>query len=202
MTERQTPSATMRLFVALAVPEAIKQELAGLQTAWQRSAGAAAAAVKWVRTDSVHLTLKFLGAVPAAQASLLRLALDDALRGSRPPTVRLSAAGVFPSPQRPRVLWVGLAGDIDALAALQERVERALAPLGFPPEGRFTPHLTLGRVRDDTPPALCRALGEALPTLGRPAGAFFLLDVVHLMRSELRPAGARYMSLAQVALER
>lgn len=191
---------TLRLFVAFDLPAEIKEALATLQTAWQRATGAAHA-VKWVAVPSIHLTLKFLGNTLPAQVDLIRLALSDALAGTRVLSVCLAAPGVFPSPQRARVLWVGLAGDLDALVDVQRRVERALAPLGFPAEARrFTPHLTLGRVRDDASPDERRALAAAAPTLTLPPTRPFALHTVHLMRSELRPSGARYTSLAQVAL--
>jgi 2'-5' RNA ligase len=192
--------AALRLFIAFDLPAAAKDALAALQAAWQRASGAAQA-VKWVAVPSIHLTLKFLGSTPPAQVDLIRLALGEAMAGTRPLTVRLAAPGVFPSPQRARVLWVGLAGELDALVAAQQRVERALGPLGFPPEERrFTPHLTLGRVRENASPDERRALGAAAARLRVPDAPLIALDVVHVMRSELRPSGARYTSLAQIPL--
>lgn len=192
----------LRLFIAFDLPSAVKEELAALQAAWQRATGEAATDVKWVAIASLHLTLKFLGAAPPAQVDLIRLALGSALVGARAPRVHLAAPGIFPGPQRPRVLWVGLGGEVEALALLQRQVERALAPLGYPPEGRFTPHLTLGRVREQASPAARRAVGQAMAALAAPRHASFALDVVHVMRSELRPSGARYTSLGHVTLER
>lgn len=200
MAQRYEP-VPVRLFIAFDLPGAVKDELAALQAAWQRTAGEAAAAVKWVPIGGVHLTLKFLGAAPPAQVDLIRLALAQALGALRAPRVRLAAPGVFPGPQRPRVLWAGLAGELEALAVVQRRVEQALDLLGYPPEGRFTPHLTLGRLRDQAGTAERRAVGQAVAALPAPRGAVFVLAVVHVMRSELRPSGARYTSLGQVALE-
>ncbi|MBI4506114.1 MAG: RNA 2',3'-cyclic phosphodiesterase [Chloroflexi bacterium] len=200
MAQRYEP-APLRLFIAFDLPGAVKDELVALQAAWQRTAGETAAVVKWVPIGGVHLTLKFLGAAPPAQVDLIRLALAQAMGGLRALRLRLAAVGVFPGPQRPRVLWVGLAGEVEALAVVQRRVEQALAPLGYPPEGRFTPHLTLGRLRDQASTAERRAVGQAVVALPAPRGASFVLDVVHVIRSELRPSGARYTSLAQVALE-
>ena len=100
--------------------------------------------VRWVDSEGIHLTLKFLGDIdPALVEDVLR-AMEQAASGTLPFQVHLNGLGVFPNLRRPRVLWAGVGGDMDALGALQEKVEAAMEGLAFPRERRaFSPHLTL-----------------------------------------------------------
>ncbi len=189
----------LRLFVALELPAPVLTALEKLQE--QLRADRSARAVRWTRPEGIHLTLKFLGETPAPRLDAIRAGLVEVASGHR--SLRLQAAGLgcFPNPRAPRVIWVGLSGDLDALGALQEAVEAALAPLGFPTEKRpFSPHLTLGRVQQDAAPADVRALG-ALVT-GTTVGTLgaWQAAAVSLMRSELSRAGARYTCLFRAPL--
>lgn len=180
----------LRLFVALELPEEWTQALARMQ-ADLRARGLAR--LRWVRPEGIHLTLKFLGEVPAPRLA----GIDAALRGAvaRAPdfALRLGAPGTF-GRGSPRVLWVGIEGDLDRLAALQRRVEAVLAPLGFPPEGRpFAPHLTLARVPEAAPPDLRRAVAPAVEWLRVPPAPDFRVSRVSLMESRLGPGGAVYI---------
>ena len=111
--------------------------------------------------------------------------------------VQVRGLGAFPTASRPRVLWAGAPGS-PAFTRLAEGVDQALAALGLPPEARgFTPHVTLGRIRE---PRRDAALTEALETAAaRPFGAL-RVERLSLMRSDLSPRGARYTELAAVAL--
>ena len=157
---------------------------------------AVAGDVAWVARDSVHLTLKFLGAVEPARLDAVTAALAAVAAGAGPFDIGLRGLGGFPSPTRPRVLWAGLGEGVAAAAALARGVDGALAPLGFPREARvFSAHVTLGRVRTPRPN---RPLAEALASggdLGRQR-----VDRLVLMRSELSPRGARYTELVAVPL--
>lgn len=188
----------LRLFVALELPDSILAALEDVQSKLQGKLPARA--VRWVRGEGIHLTLKFLGETPATQCEAITDAVRAACAGHRSLTLRAAGLGCFPNPGRPRVVWVGLAGDLDRLARLQQAVEAALEPLGFRPEGRpFSPHLTLGRVKDASPAdvkAVGRVIeGTTLGTLGE-----WTADAVSLMRSELGPGGARYTCLAEIQL--
>jgi 2'-5' RNA ligase len=102
--------------------------------------------VRWIKGDSMHLTIKFLGDVPEREIGGLSRALEERFVEQAPIDVEFRGIGVFPNMKKPRVLWVGLHGG--GLGELVERAETALSPLGFPPEEReFTPHLTIGRFR-------------------------------------------------------
>jgi 2'-5' RNA ligase len=188
----------LRLFVALEPPAAVRERLAAVQAALRRGAGRAASEVRWVAPENVHLTLQFLGAVAEERAAAVAGAVAAAASGARPLDLHVRGAGAFPTPRRPRVLWAGLAGDLDALAALAKDLGGRLAPLGFPPEERlFRAHLTLGRARD---PRGARGLEAAVAAAaGADAGAWRAEDLV-LFRSHLSPKGPRYEALARAPL--
>ena len=157
--------------------------------------------VRWVRPEGIHLTLKFLGDVQADRLEGLAVALQSACAPHAPFSLSIGGMGVFPNPQRPRVIWIGVDEPTGALVRLQRDVERAIAPLGFPTERRpFSPHLTLGRVKGAKIPApTLEALGQ-YATHARVHVGEMAVDAVHLMRSDLSPAGARYTELATAPL--
>lgn len=188
----------IRAFVAIELPDTVKAALSQLQ---RRLKQAEPSAVKWVAPDSVHLTLKFLGNIPADTVATISDAISGATRGTAAFRLELARPGVFPNSRSPRVVWVGLGGETGTLAVLQQDIERALVPLGFPAEGRgFSPHLTLGRVRDTASPAERRQLGEFVASLTLSAAPAFKADSVSLMRSTLLREGAVYSRLASFEL--
>jgi 2'-5' RNA ligase len=158
--------------------------------------------VKWVDPDSIHLTLKFLGNIAAGTIPELTKAISEAARGIAPFRLELGELGVFPNLRAPRVVWIGLGGAIATLSVIQENIESALIPLGFSPERRaFSPHLTLGRVRERASPEERRRLGEAVSSLKLGAKLSFTVDSLSLMRSRLTREGAVYSCLSSVALQ-
>jgi 2'-5' RNA ligase len=171
----------LRTFVALELPPEVRRAVASAQDRSEH-------AVRWVDPEGAHLTLKYLGPTPEEAVPRIGEALARAAGGVG--RLRLSTAGVG---RFPGALWLGLAGDLDRLAALRDAVEREVSPLGWPTEARpFRPHLTLGRPRP----------GQALPrTLDRaPPSVAFEVGEVSLMRSELGASGARYSRLLAVPL--
>jgi len=194
----------IRTFIAIELPSPVQEALATaqdrLRQAIGRSDSGAVSQVRWVAPQSIHLTLKFLGDVPAERIPVVTQAVTQAASGFKPVSLALSDAGCFPNLQRPRVVWVGLQGDLEALEKLQKAVEGALARLGFPKEERaFTPHLTLGRVRDAATAQERRSLGEATRGLVVPQ-VRFTAEEIAVMRSDLQPAGAVYTRLAAAPL--
>ncbi len=188
----------LRLFVALELPPAARAALAGFQAELKQAVGPAARDVKWVDPLSVHLTLQFLGAVPEERLAELEAALRAAASGARPLELKLSGSGAFPSPSRPRVLWAGVAGDLEPLGALVKDLGARLAPLGYPPEERpFSPHLTLGRARD---PRGARGLAPALTGVPPLAGDPWRCEEATLFRSHLSRSGARYEPISRARL--
>jgi 2'-5' RNA ligase len=182
----------IRSFVAVSISEEIRK----LAEAFMESLRGEVRGVKWVRPENLHLTLKFLGAVPEAQLPDLRAPLEKAAGRHRPFSLGFGGAGVFPPRGRPRVVWIDLAAGAGEMAALQADVEAGLEPLGFPPEKRpFSPHLTIGRAREPGDPG---ALTGALAAAGEMSWGECVVDRVHLMRSDLFPTGPRYSILQEV----
>ncbi|MFO7678656.1 MAG: RNA 2',3'-cyclic phosphodiesterase [Chloroflexota bacterium] len=136
---------TIRAFIAVELPVAVKQEL-GL--AADVLAGLVPPrSVRWVKPDLIHVTLCFLGETAVAKLPAIQQTLDETAQKHAPLTLRLNGTGCFPNARRPQVIWVGLAGDLAALAALKADLDDGLASLGWEKEERpFQPHLTLGRV--------------------------------------------------------
>ncbi len=189
--------AKLRAFIAVELDEAFRRALGEVQA---QVRAAVDLPVRWVEPEKAHLTLKFLGDIDEGQVEAIVSAMADIASQAQPLTVALGDVGGFPTLARPRVLWVGLRGDVGPLTDLQQALERRLESLGFTAEGRpFAPHLTLGRVRGgDRSRHLEEAAGLAAdaPT----AEAVQRVDRISLMQSTLRAQGPEYRSLRSVIL--
>ncbi len=184
----------LRLFVAIELPDDVRASLAATMQRL-RDAGAADA-LRWVRPESIHITLKFLGAVEDERVPALRTALRLGVHDAAPFDLATGALGSFGGRRNLRVVWTGVAGDTHALDSLAERVEAALTPLGFPRESRpFAAHLTLARVHDGTPPQERERIHALLATVPPPPATVFHVDRCSLMRSRLQRGGAIYDAL-------
>ena len=129
----------MRLFVALTLPEDVRQRLSGLTNGLPGA--------RWVKPENLHLTLRFLGEVD----NLAAADVDDALAKIHCPGFDLALNGVghFGEGRKLRALWVGVEANPD-LMRLQEKIEQALIRVGLPPEPRkFKPHVTLARFKSN-----------------------------------------------------
>jgi 2'-5' RNA ligase len=182
--------ATRRLFVAVAPPDPVRRRIAAIAEELRRVAGPAAAELRWVAPENVHVTLQFLGAVPVDRVVAVQAAVRAVAAAGRPLGLEVQGAGGFPSSRRPRVVWLALGGDVPAMAKLAADLGRRLAPLGFPPEDRaFSPHLTLARARDARGiPGLAGALAQA----GAADPVAWRAPELVLEESHLSPRGARY----------
>ena len=190
---------TLRAFVAIELPTDVTSSLAELT---ERIGRAGAAGVRTVRAEAIHLTLRFLGAVPAVKVDTIVAALRDVARDHRSFTLRLGEVGAFPTRGTPRVLWVGIDGDLDALQLLRRDIEDALERrLDFErEERRFSPHLTLARIRPSSSRADGkRALG-ALVSAKVDVGLPIPVSSISLLHSILRPEGAVHIRLASLPL--
>ena len=188
----------IRAFIAIELPDQAKCDLSQLL---DRIRLGQERAVKWVDPDSIHLTLKFLGNIPAEKAVDITRAIGEAAAEAKPFTLELQGLGAFPNLRSPRVVWVGVGGDVRLIGDLQRRIDQALIHLGFPAERRhFSPHLTLGRLRDKATNQERRSLGESIRSMRLEGSPPFLVDEVCLMRSTLTSTGAIYHRLASVRL--
>lgn len=189
----------IRTFVAIELTDAFKGTLVRVQEGLKRAP--AGRLVRWVAPDGIHLTLKFLGDISPSRVDEIARALSETCRAFSPFELILSRTGFFPDAHRLRVVWVGLAGAVDELNRLQRAVEDGMNSLGFRPEGRgFQPHLTLGRVRDFARPAEREELAKRVLATQVDEQPGMLVREVHLIRSDLRPTGAVYTSLAVAPL--
>lgn len=192
----------IRAFVAIELEEPLREALSELQNQMREGLRRIAPHVhlQWVRPESIHLTLKFLGNIENGQVEPVSRALTSAVEGQPKFSIELKELGVFPDIRAPRVLWLGFSEPMEALIRLAGSVEDALTPLGFPPEGKpFRPHLTLARIKDRP-----REVGKALVGSGllRRSLRLGMLNVceVSLMKSELKPSGSVYTRLHHVGL--
>jgi RNA 2',3'-cyclic 3'-phosphodiesterase len=183
----------VRLFVALEIPPDVRDNLAAfLKDMREFSEQLEEKRVKWVRTENLHVTLKFIGEVADAKLEGIRAVLAT-VRGHTPIDIQIGGIGFFPDKDRPAVLWTGLKAATN-LALLTDAIDRALATQGIAKETRaFVPHLTLARF---APPALPEKLRAAIQkSAERQFGSFRALEF-HLIESKLKPTGAEYTSLA------
>jgi 2'-5' RNA ligase len=189
----------IRSFVAIDLPDSTRVVLD--ETAQRLRRQAPRRSVRWSRVTGIHLTLKFLGDVAESDLPRVEDVLAQVGQRHAPFALTVGGVGCFPNLKRPRVVWVGVQEESGALAALQRDVVKSLVPLGFEPEKRaFHPHLTLGRAKRGVRPADLRRLGEVIAATE--VGELDNIQVAsfRLMRSDLRPDGAVYTSLAAVDL--
>lgn len=190
----------MRLFFAIALDEAVRAATADVAAALQERLAHAGAgrAVKWVEPENLHVTLRFIGEVDDGRAARLLEAVDAPLEAGTF-GLRVGGAGCFPEHGAPRVLWAGVREGADHARAAFDALDRRLTPLGVEREPRpYTPHLTLGRVREIDRTG-GRRLREWLAETPADLGALHV-DGLTLYRSRLSPAGPRYEILKVVPL--
>jgi 2'-5' RNA ligase len=184
----------IRSFIAIDLPEETRTALKDVQEKLKLSG----AVVRWLKPRSIHLTLKFLGTIQEAQVEDIALAVAQEIRDQPPITLRPAGLGAFPSPRKPRVIWIGIEGEVQRLKEIQAGVENGLEPLGFACEKRgFRPHLTIGRVKDRR---RLQSLVDAMATLNMEPFNSFDADEIILYKSDLRPTGAIYTKLHRMPL--
>ncbi len=192
----------IRAFIAIELPEDVRQRLDSVEQQIQARAGEVARrAVRWVPAGNMHLTLKFLGEVSTGNLQSLSRMLQNVAGQHTHFDIVIGGLGAFPNVRRPRVIWVGTEAPAD-LTALQRAIEAETHKLGYPVEERpFSPHLTLGRISQNARPEevtqVARALGEVdMGEVGR-----VHVSQLHFFRSDLRPSGAVYTSLYSFPLK-
>lgn len=191
-------SGSIRAFVAVPVEE---PQFAALLRVQQRlQAGLRKDMVQWPGIDQLHLTLRFLGNVPGSQVPQLNEALQIACGHTKAFRLTLDGLGCFPNDAAPRVIWVGIQGDVETLHQLQQRIEQCTGSFGDHTEDRaFHPHLTIGRVKIRGRQA--RLVGELIAPANAPQSTDWPVRDIELIQSVLTPRGAKYSRLATVSLE-
>ena len=188
----------LRVFIAVETPLPIRQAIFA-QTESLR--GALGDLVRWAPVENMHLTLKFIGDVSPANVELLSQMLAMEATGSAPFRMQIGGLGSFPTSRRARVIWVGIHAPA-ALASLQRGIQSAAARLGYESETRpFSPHLTIGRVRQQVRASDQQRVRAALEQTQVGDLGAAAVTAVHLFKSELKPSGAEYTCLFSAQLK-
>ncbi|MCP4723123.1 MAG: RNA 2',3'-cyclic phosphodiesterase [Desulfobacteraceae bacterium] len=183
-----------RVFIAIPLPAPVRRGLMKIQ-AGLKSKGIKAS---WTKPGALHLTLKFMGNIPIHDLEFVKAAMVKTMAGFPRFELSTSRLGVFPNPKKPRVLWVGVEGRTDRLDKLFKTLETQLTPLGIKNErSRFSPHITLARLKKSISPALVHAMQESNP----PPSTLFQVPGIELFKSELTPLGAVHTGLFQVKIK-
>lgn len=189
----------LRAFIAVEIPpeihQAIEKKTASIRATLNKSL------VRWVPTGNVHLTLKFLGDVSPANLEMLAQMLNLEVSQHQVFEMEFGGLGAFPNPRQPRVIWIGIQAPA-GLAALQHGIEAAAATLGYPADKRpFSPHLTVGRVKQKVGSADMQKIRTALEETQVGTLGTARVTAVHLFKSDLKPTGAVYTRLNSVPLK-
>ena len=175
---------TIRAFIAIHLPRVVKTYLGHL--AEDLAGQLPNRAVRWVKPDRMHLTLRYIGETEKNLVPELGHALDQTAAKHQQFTLHLEGFGCFPNKKQPRVLWAGIGGEVEAAERLKKDIDSALVPLGWEAEKRpFRPHLTVGRVKDSRKVASQRWPDDVQPLV-------IPVDSIHLIESELTPDGPIY----------
>lgn len=190
----------LRAFIAIEIPpsilSAIEKETFGLRRLADSSL------VRWTPTANMHLTLKFLGDVSETNLQFIKQMLTQECAQRAPFDLQIGKLGSFPTSRRPRVIWIGIKAPAE-LAALQSGIESAAERLGYTKEERdFSPHLTIGRVRQNLPAADLGRVSAALESTHVSMLGTAKIDSVHLYKSELKPTGSIYTRLFTAPLQK
>lgn len=186
--------AIIRSFVALPIPEEVAKMIRERVEPFRRHD----TSIKWLPSEKIHLTLKFLGGVAEEMfEENFFPQFPQLLAPFRPISLATTGRGQFPPRGVPRVLWIGLGGEVELLEKLEVAVEEFFEPIGFPREKRvFHPHLTLARIRQKPSKGFMKAWQEgfSFPEIQ------FCVDRVCFYRSELTKGGAVYSVLKEFKL--
>ena len=188
----------IRTFIALDFPLSILESIEQQTKRLRQTLGDDA--IRWVPSHNMHLTLKFLGNAPISHLDFLKQMLTQVADSTHPFDLQIGGIGSFPNSNRPRVLWVGLHAPA-ALVTLQKAIEEGAQRLGYEKEERpFSPHLTLGRVRQGMDGKVLQKIGNALSTIQLGKIGTARVDSVHLYKSDLNSEGSVYTKLFSTPL--
>ena len=176
----------IRAFVAIDLPDEVRKALVEAKS--DIAEGVRRDAVRWVKPQNIHLTLRFLGNTALEKLSLFTTRMDEIIGKHQAFDLQLAGIGCFPNARRPRVLWIGINGAKDRLGSLQANVEDLVVESGWKRENRrYHPHLTLGRVKNS------REVAESDIQWGKIMQRGLIpVSAIHLIESTLTPSGALY----------
>lgn len=178
----------LRTFVGVDLPNKVKQTAIELQT----TVYAKPRVVKWIKAANIHLTLKFIGPTPEEEVPKIKGAVAEAVAGHQDISLEVRGTGVFPKKERPRVLWLGVDGEVEKLQKLVKDINVSLHRLGYPAEqSQYAPHITIGRVRypQKVTPDVSHFLNSEYDSIG------VHVQKVTFFQSDLVPGGPIYSVL-------
>jgi 2'-5' RNA ligase len=185
----------IRVFLAIDPPAVVLEKIEGMQNRLQKSIQGA---IRWVHPEGIHLTLKFFGDISLQDVENISEVIGKRAAAGPRFDLEIRGLGAFPDVARPRIIWLGIAGQLGPLFSLQKDLEEELHLLGFPKEERpFRAHLTVGRVKI---PKGIAGLVPAVEAAGNLTTGTFTVGEIVLFRSNLTPRGAIYTKLATFPL--
>lgn len=187
--------ASIRTFIAIEIPSNIQRKIEVFQSILRdiKPRG-----ISWVKVKNIHLTLKFLGDVERSQIDAINSAVAKACEEQPAFSISVDETGFFPNHQRPRVIWIGCRDKEKQLVKLHSLIDIELAKLGFEKENRqFSPHLTIGRVKDN------QGLSRVVQVVNAShfSGGLFQVQKILVLRSQLHPTGSIYTPLGEIDLK-
>ncbi len=187
----------IRTFIAIDLPPAIKHELDLIVQSFKEKISKNA--VKWIKIENIHLTLKFLGDTPLEKIPKIKQELATLSNNIHPFSLTIENLGVFPGFSKPRVVWIGCMEENPQemnLVNLHKEVEAGMSKIGFAPDNKqFNPHLTLVRLSNNASPAEVKQVSEVVKLASIKSPGRFQVDSIHLYQSDLNPQGAKYSRL-------
>ncbi|MDD2927886.1 MAG: RNA 2',3'-cyclic phosphodiesterase [Candidatus Omnitrophica bacterium] len=187
----------MRTFIAVELPQEVKNKLAGLQELLKQSG----ADVKWIKPENIHLTLKFLGEIDEDKSAQVIRAIEDTARKSKQFRINLGSLGAFPKIELPRALWAGVDKGNKEITELAKELEEKIEKLGIPrEERRFSSHITIGRVKSPLHKDKLAKVLKELEDYFSGKNIEFTAAKITLFKSTLGPGGPVYAALKEVKL--
>ncbi len=183
----------LRAFIAVEIPSSlqhtIQESTASLRNTLSDDL------MRWMPPQNVHLTLKFLGDVSSSSLDLIKQMLTAEAAQHQCFEMQAKGIGSFPNSRRPRVIWIGLQAPA-ALESLQRGIESASARLGYAADEKsFSPHLTIGRVKQNLSAPEIQRIRSALEETNIGLLGVVHIDAVQLFKSDLQPSGSVYTRL-------
>ncbi|MBK7454768.1 MAG: RNA 2',3'-cyclic phosphodiesterase [Anaerolineales bacterium] len=190
----------LRAFIAIEFPphlrNAIEKETAGLRRALGEDI------IRWIPAQNMHLTLKFIGDIAGSHVEFLKQLLMREAALHMQFDLQLGGLGAYPNSRKPRVLWIGVHAPAD-LAILQKKLESGVTRLGYEQADQpFSPHLTIGRVRQNINPLDLPKIRAAMDNIQLGNIGIARIDSIHLIKSDLQPSGSIYTRLFSAPLSK
>ena len=182
------PEKLIRTFIALDTPETVTKVALSLQS----SVKVNPKAVRWVRKENIHITLRYIGSTAPGELEKINRLLSEIVGQNSDLSLNISGTGCFPKKERPRILWLGVDGDVLELKLLVEMINSEMDRLGYPQEERnYSPHISIGRIR--YPQRVTPDVTDFLSAEYEPIS--WNIPKIIFYQSELLPSGAIYSIL-------